>query len=149
MNSALLKKALAMQGARYRWGGTSRSSGFDCSGLTSTVFGTQGIKLPRTAIEQSHVGSAVEKSNLKPGDLVFFRTSRSYRINHVGLYIGDSKFIHAATGAGHVMVSSLDEKYYVRCYATARRVADVETASRAAEASRAAAEDTVLGPAAR
>src|SRR4029079_7228877 len=134
----LLKKALTYQGVRYRWGGTSRSSGVDCSGFTSSVFNSQGIKLPRTSIEKSHVGSAVSKPDLQPGDLVFFRTSRSYRVNHVGIYVGEGKFIHAATGAGHVMVSSLGDKYYVRCYATARRVANFEAGSRAAAASRAA-----------
>jgi len=139
----LLTKALAYQGVRYRWGGTSRSSGVDCSGFTTSVFKTQGIKLPRTALEQSHIGDGVTKGDLKPGDLVFFRTSRSYRVNHVGIYVGEGKFIHAATGAGHVMVSSLDEKYYLRCYATARRVADVQTASRAAAASKAATDEEV------
>ena len=136
----LTKKALSYQGVRYRWGGTSRA-GVDCSGFTTSVFKSQGIKLPRTSIEQSHIGTAVTKSDLKAGDLVFFRTSRSYRVNHVGIFVGEGKFIHAATGAGHVMVSSLDEKYYTRCYATARRVADFETASRAAAVSRAASEE--------
>ena len=138
-DNQLLKKALTYRGVRYRWGGTSRSSGVDCSGFTSSVFKSQGIELPRTSTEQSHVGKAIAKSNLKPGDLIFFRTSRSYRINHVGIYVGDHKFIHAATGAGHVMVSSLDEKYYQRCYAAARRVADFEVGSRAAEESTKAA----------
>jgi cell wall-associated NlpC family hydrolase len=140
-DNQLLKKALTYRGVRYRWGGTSRSSGVDCSGFTTSVFSSQGIKLPRTAIEQSQVGHGVSKSDLKPGDLVFFRTSRSYRVNHVGIYVGEGKFMHAATGAGHVMVSSLDEKYYLRCYATARRVADFQIASRAAAASRAATEN--------
>jgi len=134
-DNSLLKKALTYRGVRYRWGGTSRSSGVDCSGFTSSVFKSQGIDLPRTSIEQSHVGKAVSKSDLKPGDLIFFRTSRSYRINHVGIYVGDNKFIHAATGAGHVMVSSLDEAYFQRCYAAARRVADFRVGSRAAEES--------------
>lgn len=134
-DNQLLKKALTYRGVRYRWGGTSRSSGVDCSGFTTSVFASQGIKLPRTSIEQSHIGTSVSKSDLKPGDLVFFRTGRSYRVNHVGIYVGEGKFIHAATGAGHVMVSSLGEKYYKRCYAMARRVADFETGSRAAEAS--------------
>jgi len=141
LGNPLLNKALTYQGVRYRWGGTSRSSGVDCSGFTTSVFLSQGIKLPRTAIQQSQIGTGVGKTNLKPGDLVFFRTSRSYRVNHVGIYVGEGKFIHAATGAGHVMVSSLGDKYYLRCYATARRVADFATASRAAAASRAATDE--------
>jgi cell wall-associated NlpC family hydrolase len=121
---AIVKTAFAYQGVRYRWGGTSRS-GVDCSGFTSTVFRSHGIKLPRTAISQSHVGTYVPSAELRKGDLVFFRTSRSIRVNHVGLYIGNRNFLHAATGAGHVMVSNLDEKYYRRCYATARRIGNV------------------------
>lgn len=127
----LLKQAYGYQGVRYRWGGTSRSSGVDCSGFTTSVFRSQGISLPRTAIEQSHVGDPVSKSNLQAGDLVFFRTNRSVRVNHVGIYIGEGKFMHAATRAGHVMVSSLSDPYYVRAYATARRVADFNAAARA------------------
>ncbi len=139
--NSLLKKAMTYRGVRYRWGGTSRSSGVDCSGFTTSVFKSQGIALPRTSIEQSHVGTAVAKSALKPGDLVFFRTSRSIRINHVGIYVGDGKFIHAATGAGHVMVSSLDQAYFARDYVTARRVADFNTASHVAEESQKAIEN--------
>ena len=130
-SNPLLNRALTYRGVRYRWGGTSRS-GVDCSGFTSSVFKAEGISLPRTSLEQSHTGKAVDSSDLRPGDLVFFRTSRSYRINHVGIYVGEHKFIHAATGAGHVMVSSLDETYYKRCYAAARRVADFQTASNVA-----------------
>lgn len=137
----LLKKALTYRGVRYRWGGTSRASGVDCSGFTTSVFKSQGIDLPRTSIEQSHVGTAIAKADLKPGDLVFFRTSRSIRINHVGIYVGDGKFIHAATGAGHVMVSSLAEAYFARDYVTARRVADFTTASHVAAESQKAIEN--------
>lgn len=130
----ILNQALTYRGVRYRWGGTSRS-GVDCSGFTTVVFRAQGIKLPRTALEQSRIGSPVATSDLQAGDLVFFRTSRSYRVNHVGIYVGDRKFIHAATGGGHVMISNLDEKYYRRCYATARRVADFNAGSRVAKES--------------
>lgn len=130
----ILSQALAYRGVRYRWGGTSRS-GVDCSGFTTVVFRAEGIKLPRTALEQSRVGTPVSSADLQAGDLIFFRTSRSYRINHVGIYVGDRKFIHAATGGGHVMVSNLDEKYYRRCYAAARRVADFSAGSRVAKES--------------
>lgn len=139
--NTLLKKAMTYRGVRYRWGGTSRSSGVDCSGFTTSVFKSQGIDLPRTSIEQSRVGTAVAKADLKPGDLVFFRTSRSIRINHVGIYVGDGKFIHAATGAGHVMVSSLTEAYFARDYVTGRRVVDFTTGSHVAEESQKAVEN--------
>lgn len=133
-SNALLKRALAYQGVRYRWGGMSRS-GVDCSGFTSVVFLSQGIKLPRTALQQSRIGAAVSQSDLQAGDLVFFRTNRGVRINHVGIYVGNRKFIHAATGGGHVMISDLDDKYYKRCYATARRVAATEVATKIVESS--------------
>jgi cell wall-associated NlpC family hydrolase len=126
----IIKSAFGYRGVRYRWGGMSRSSGVDCSGFTSSVFRSQGISLPRTALQQSHVGDPVSKSALQAGDLIFFRTNRSVRVNHVGIYIGEGKFMHAATSAGHVMVSSLSDPYYVRAYATARRVADFNAAAR-------------------
>jgi len=118
---ALIDKAKSHMGVRYRWGGTSRS-GFDCSGFTTSVFRSQGIRLPRTSREQARVGTAVSKSNLKQGDLVFFKTNRGTRINHVGIYIGGGRFIHASSGGGRVKTDSINEGYYQRRYAGARRV---------------------------
>lgn len=118
----VLKTAYAMRGTRYVWGGTSRSGGFDCSGFTSTVFDKDGIHLPRTSIEQSQVGKRVSRSELKKGDLVFFKTMGSHRINHVGIYIGNGKFMHASSGKGRVTVSSLSDSYYSSHFAEARRV---------------------------
>lgn len=118
---ALIANASQFKGVRYRWGGTSRS-GFDCSGFTGKAFASVGIKLPRTSIEQSKVGIKVSRGELEKGDLVFFKTGRSYRINHVGIYIGGNKFIHSSSGRGHVMVSSLGDSYYNKRFAGARRV---------------------------
>lgn len=117
----VLEKAKSLRGVRYRWGGTSRS-GFDCSGFTSTVFRSQGVRLPRTSRQQATVGARVSKGELKKGDLVFFKTNRGVRINHVGIYVGNGKFIHASSGGGRVQVNSLNEGYYQRRFATARRV---------------------------
>ena len=117
----LIANASEYKGVRYRWGGTSRS-GFDCSGFTGKAFATIGVKLPRTSIEQSKVGIKVSRSELEKGDLVFFKTGRSYRINHVGIYIGDNKFIHSSSGSGRVTVSSLGDSYYNKRFAGARRV---------------------------
>jgi cell wall-associated NlpC family hydrolase len=117
----LLKKAQSLKGVRYRYGGASRS-GTDCSGFTTQVFASLGIKLPRTSGEQAQVGAHVPRAQLKPGDLVFFRTSRSTRINHVGIYMGSGKFIHASSGGGRVMESALSEGYYNTRFVTARRV---------------------------
>lgn len=118
---AVLDQAQRYLGVRYRYGGTSRA-GFDCSGFVGYVYRSVGVKLPRTSSEQSRVGTYVSKSNLSPGDLVFFKTNRGTRINHVGIYIGDSKFIHASSGRGHVRIDTLSGGYYDRRFATARRV---------------------------
>jgi len=116
----LLSKAASYQGVRYVWGGMSRS-GTDCSGFTSQVYRSQGIKLPRTSREQSGIGQHVKKGELQPGDLVFFHTGRGKRINHVGIYMGGNKFIHASSGGHKVRVSELSG-FYANRFATARRV---------------------------
>lgn len=118
--SGLLEKASSYLGVRYRYGAASRSA-TDCSGFTTQVFRAQGVKLPRTAREQSGRGQKVSKGELKAGDLVFFNT-RGSRVSHVGIYQGGGKFIHASSGKGKVMVSSLNEGYYQRRFAGARRV---------------------------
>ncbi len=118
--SSLLDKASSFLGVRYRYGAASRSA-TDCSGFTTQVFKSQGVKLPRTAREQSSRGQKVTKGELKPGDLVFFKT-RGSRVSHVGIYKGNGKFIHASSGRGKVMESSLNEGYYQRRFAGARRV---------------------------
>lgn len=116
----LLEKASSYLGVRYRYGAASRSA-TDCSGFTTQVFRAQGVKLPRTAREQSGRGQKVSKGELKEGDLVFFNT-RGSRVSHVGIYKGNGQFIHASSGKGKVMVSSLNEGYYQRRFAGARRV---------------------------
>ncbi len=116
----VLGTAQTYLGVRYRYGGTSRS-GIDCSGFTSSVYRANGVRLPRTAAEQSNVGQSVSKGDLKKGDLVFFKT-RGSRVGHVGMYVGDGKFIHASSGRGQVTVSSLGDRYYANRYAGAKRV---------------------------
>lgn len=107
-------------GVRYRYGGSS-SSGMDCSGFVSRVFADAlNVKLPRSSSAQARAGTAVNKSDLQFGDLVFFKIRRN-RISHVGVYLGDEQFMHASTKLG-VVVSSLNEPYYKRAYATARRI---------------------------
>lgn len=128
----MLAFAKSLQGTPYRYGAASRHA-TDCSGYTLQVLKHEGIKLPRTAAEQSHKGRKVTKDNLKPGDLVFFHTSRGSRISHVGIYMGNGKFIHASSGGGKVQVNSLKEGYYKKRFATARRVAKVTHKETAAE----------------
>jgi cell wall-associated NlpC family hydrolase len=116
----LAKKEL---GKRYVWGATGKNA-FDCSGLTSYVCKLNGIKLPRRAIEQSKVGLYVPRDQLQPGDLVFFDTSKQRRgyVNHVGIYIGNGKFIHASSAKKKVIITSLDKPFYKSRYKGARRV---------------------------
>lgn len=116
----LIATALAQQGVRYRWGGTSRG-GFDCSGFVQYTFRQHGVSLPRTAREQATRGTSISKGSLRAGDLVFFVTRGSY-ISHVGIYIGNNRFVHASSGGGRVRINQLSEGYYSKRYAGAKRV---------------------------
>lgn len=118
---ALAKKKL---GKRYVWGATGQRNTFDCSGLTSYVCKKNGIKIPRRAIEQSKYGKYVKRSDLKPGDLIFFDTSKRRKgyVNHVGIYIGNNKFIHASSAKKKVVITSLNKNFYSQRYKGARRV---------------------------
>ena len=104
-------------GVPYRWGGASPSSGFDCSGLTMYVFAQIGVSLPHYAAAQYGLGHAVSKSELQPGDLVFFRG-----LGHMGMYIGGGNFIHAPRTGDVVKISSLSDPYRVANWVGARRV---------------------------
>ena len=100
-------------------GGLSKH-GVDCSGFVYITFRSQlGFSIPRTTGSQVTIGRKVARNNLRVGDLVFFHTSLLY--NHVGIYLGDSKFLHASTSKG-VIISSLNEKYWRKRYWTARRI---------------------------
>lgn len=130
----LLKKAESMRGTRYRWGAMSRSA-TDCSGFTSQVFKSQGYKIPRTSREQAKVGQTVHYKDLKKGDLVFFHTVRGSRVSHVGIYMGDGKFIHASSGGGKVQVNSLSDGYYHKRLVGAKRIAKVAPKKKSSSAS--------------
>ncbi len=118
----LIGNAMGLLGVSYRFGGSSASSGFDCSGFMQHIFRkTMQINLPRTSAEQAKMGVAVSRSELQPGDMVFFSTSRG-RISHVGLYIGNSRFIHAPRTGKSIEITSLGNKYWNSKYVTARRV---------------------------
>ena len=109
-------------GVRYRYGGTSRSTGVDCSGLVLNVFQhSVGMRLPRTAAEQARAGVRVSRDQLKPGDLVFFNTSRRAN-SHVGIYIGNNRMLHAPRSGGVVRIEDISKKYWATRYNGARRI---------------------------
>jgi cell wall-associated NlpC family hydrolase len=114
--------ALNLIGVRYRWGGSSPDSGLDCSGFVRYVFqDTLGLALPRRAEEMSRVGEKVRMSDLKPGDLVFFNTMRR-TFSHVGIYIGDNKFVHSPSTGSTIRVDDMDDAYWEKRFTGARRV---------------------------
>ena len=119
-NASLIQTALSCRGARYRRGGMSRG-GFDCSGFTRYVFARYGVSLPHSSRAQASVGKRVSKAALRPGDLVFFHTY-TRGISHVGIYIGNGKFVHAARHGRGVRVDLLNSGYYSARYRGARRV---------------------------
>lgn len=117
--AAVIATAKKYIGVPYLWGG-STPAGFDCSGYVQYVFNAHGITLPRVSRDQYTAGYAVSKSNLKPGDLVFFNTSGS-GVSHLGIYLGDDLFIHASTSKG-VTIAQLSSSYWSSRYVGARRV---------------------------
>lgn len=122
----MLDKALDLIGIRYRRGGTSPETGFDCSGFVNHVFREGlGLYLPHNAKQISKEGEAVGKNELQPGDLVFFNTMRR-AFSHVGIYLGDNKFVHAPRTGGAVRVEDMSESYWKKRFNGARRIATGE-----------------------
>ena len=118
----VLQRAFALLGTPYRWGGSSPDNGFDCSGLVGYVFRSIGIDLPRVSRAMANEGVAItDRTALAEGDLVFF--GRRGRVDHVGIYVGDGKFLHAPRTGRDVTVSSLTSGYWAQKYMEARRVA--------------------------
>lgn len=114
--------ALALIGVHYKWGSDTPGQGFDCSGLVSHVFHeVAGIVLPRNSQSMSRIGAKIEHDQLQPGDLVFFNTRRQ-PYSHVGIYIGEERFVHAPSRGGEVGVSSMQDSYWKKRYSGARRV---------------------------
>jgi len=115
--------ALKLQGVPYKYGGTSPKTGFDCSGFVSYVYANSvGIKLPRDSNSQSKAGKSVKRTNLKSGDLVFFKFGKGSKVDHVGIYVDSNNFIHAPSSKGKVRIESLNLPYWQKSYFTARRV---------------------------
>jgi hypothetical protein len=124
--SELALQAMSMIGIRYQRGGNVPESGLDCSGLVRYVFKEAWNKdLPRTSVELSKEGQHVEAKDLQPGDLVFYNTLRR-SFSHVGIYLGDNKFIHAPSAGGKVRIESMDIGYWRQRFNGARRIIDPE-----------------------
>lgn len=108
-------------GRKYVYGGSGPNT-FDCSGFTMYVYKHFGYSMGHSAITQAGLGKYVSKSNLQPGDLVIFNDSANRSIGHVGIYVGGGKFIHASSGSGKIIISSLSGSYYNTRYVTGRRI---------------------------
>lgn len=117
----MVERALSFIGVRYRFGGQDEKKGFDCAGLVRRAFSTA-IDLPRTAAAQFREGCLVERNELQPGDLVFFKNTYKRGISHVGIYVGEGKFVHAASSRRSVVVDRLDSTYFATRFAGARRI---------------------------
>lgn len=120
--SAAVARAQDFLGIRYRRGGQTPETGFDCSGLVGYVFQSLGTQLPRTAREMSREGTRINKDELQPGDLVFFNTMRR-AFSHVGIYMGNNQFLHAPASGGAVRIDDMRENYWFKRYNGARRIA--------------------------
>jgi cell wall-associated NlpC family hydrolase len=120
--SDLVLNAMGFMGIPYKWGGATPEAGFDCSGFVQFVFRqATGVILPRSSFDQVHQGVSVTQDELQPGDLVFFNTMRA-RFSHVGIYIGENRFIHAPSRGKTVEIVDITNSYWQKRYNGARRL---------------------------
>lgn len=126
----LAMTAMTLIGAHYKYGGNSPETGIDCSGLVRYVFKEAwGATLPRTSLELSRAGEEVSRDELQPGDLVFYNTMRrSY--SHVGIYLGDNKFIHAPSSGKKVRIDNMELAYWKKRFNGARRITNPQDRQR-------------------
>ena len=118
----LAMQAIGMIGIRYTFGGRNPDTGFDCSGLVRYVFDrVTGRSLPHNSFEMARMGTSVSQHELQPGDLVFFNT-RGQRFSHVGIYVGEGRFIHAPSRGGRVHIVNMGDRYWVSRFNGARRL---------------------------
>lgn len=121
LRRSIVQTAQRFVGTPYRWGGESAARGFDCSGLTMTVYRLNGLELPRNSRSQFKAGTTIQRNSLKEGDLVFFATNGGKGVSHVGIYTGRNKFIHAPGRGKRIRTASLSNGYFKRSYMGARR----------------------------
>ena len=121
--SELVVNAMGLLGVPYKRGGNSAETGFDCSGFVRSIYEqTAGLLLPRSAAQQAAATQKIDRADLQPGDLVFFNTMRR-AFSHVGIYLGEGKFIHAPKPGAEVRVEDMGVSYWARRFDGARRVA--------------------------
>ncbi|MBI2353523.1 MAG: C40 family peptidase [Deltaproteobacteria bacterium] len=120
MGAIAARTAERFVGIPYRWGGNNVVDGMDCSGFVRAVYNLCGVSIPRTSREQFSAGEAVTRDELRDGDLVFFGSSQE-KINHVGIYVGSGRFVHAPRQGEEIKVSTVDESYFERRFVGARR----------------------------
>ncbi len=121
---SILERGMSLIGTRYRFGGTSEKSGFDCSGFIGYLFREEaGVTLPRSTREMINVDAPkVARNKLKPGDLLFFSTNGRGRVSHAGIYLGDNQFIHSSSRrSGGVRIDSLGDSYWSKTFIEAKR----------------------------
>ena len=119
----LMLHSLGLIGTPYKWGGSTTSTGFDCSGMIQFVYkNALNVNLPRTARDMAAASRKISDDKLKAGDLVFFNTGGAHKYSHVGLYIGNNNFIHAPRTGKRIEITSLGHKYWSAKYAFGRRV---------------------------
>lgn len=120
LRKAIVQTAKDFIGVPYLWGGASADNGFDCSGLTMTVYQLNGLNLPRNSRMQFDTGASIGRKDIQRGDLVFFSERGRPRVSHVGIYIGGDKFIHASSQGNKIRVDSLSSDYFNKHYVGAR-----------------------------
>ncbi|SNB44998.1 C40 family peptidase [Geobacter sp. DSM 9736] len=120
MGGIAARTAERFVGIPYRWGGNNVVDGMDCSGFVRAVYNLCGVNIPRTSREQFGTGENIDRDDLKDGDLVFFGASRD-EINHVGIYVGNRRFVHAPRRGADIKISSLDEEYFVKKFIGGKR----------------------------
>ncbi|SEM34832.1 Cell wall-associated hydrolase, NlpC family [Syntrophus gentianae] len=120
LREQLIKTAKEFIGVPYLWGGTTPENGFDCSGLVMAVYQLNGLALPRTSRDQFEAGMSVDRDQTQKGDLVFFANGKNDPISHVGIYIGNGRFIHAPGRGKTIRIDFLSSRFYINRYMGSR-----------------------------
>ncbi len=120
LRDQIVKTARRFIGVPYQWGGVSAEEGFDCSGLAMAIYRLNGLNLPRTSVQQYGAGTSISREDLAKGDLIFFDTQLRGVVSHVGVYVGEDRFIHAPRSGRTVRSGSLSNAYYQRRYVGAK-----------------------------